>query len=253
MSSKLYSLGNNKTAKLDLYVMQNAHGLIKIGRSSTPTRRRLQLEQQTHCPIEIISVLPAFGHHEERVHLLLSQFSLGGEWFSGSQEAKDAINAALNTTLTWLYPLDAQAAELWLEKQIDAASERYWRKRARVVVANLKGALLGHRRYSKQIDFRHLDARIAGVFGLNGGATMYEVCDFDGDSATGWYRMSNGTLVSIEIPRFTQSMDEAVKLWLPEDIRIPRRQVKDALDCCFAALCDRWTIDEATVKQRDTW
>lgn len=38
---ELSSLRNDRTRESTLYVMQNAHGLIKIGRSDNPEQRRL--------------------------------------------------------------------------------------------------------------------------------------------------------------------------------------------------------------------
>ncbi|WP_198118796.1 GIY-YIG nuclease family protein [Massilia rhizosphaerae] len=259
MPSDLHSLQNPNTAKLHLYVMQNAHGLIKIGRSSNVDRRRLQLEQQGRCSIEIIHFIPAFGHHEERLHLLLQQYRLSGEWFSGSDDARRAISAALNMTLHWRFALDVGGAERWLETLLDGVADRYWRKRERAVVSRLKAAVTGYGRFErfKDAGWYQLDADIAGVYGVDGGATMYEGQFYDaGDRIFGTYRPRAGKVimapVKVEIPPFTRSMEAAVQLWLPTDSASLRRPVANALDCCLAALCDRWCIAEERIKPRDT-
>ncbi|CAB3803905.1 hypothetical protein LMG28138_05424 [Pararobbsia alpina] len=62
-----------------LYVMQNEHGLIKVGRSIDPARRRLVLQSQCGCNIALVASLHQRGPDEEWVHSLLADFCVGYE------------------------------------------------------------------------------------------------------------------------------------------------------------------------------
>ena len=67
----LPSLRNDETRTMALYVMQNMHGLIKIGRSADPIQRQQQLRKQARCAVDLVATFPNAGHFEEWVRVQL--------------------------------------------------------------------------------------------------------------------------------------------------------------------------------------
>lgn len=104
---------------MHLYVMQNEHGLLKIGRSVRVEQRRAALEKTEDCRIAIVFVVEDEGLNEEWLHLEMDDHRVIGEWFEGSEEAK----AHLLRTLEWTEPVQrphafarGEAAEGWLAR-----------------------------------------------------------------------------------------------------------------------------------------
>lgn len=90
-ASDLPSLLNEETRSMTLYVMQNMHGLIKIGRSTNPAQRLQQLRVEGQCAISLVAAFPNAGHSEELVHTHLEKHRIAFEWFSGDHLARQAI------------------------------------------------------------------------------------------------------------------------------------------------------------------
>lgn len=76
-NADLFSLRNPATRHLSLYVMQNAHGLIKIGRSDNPQRRLTEIQQDARCAVALIATFPDVGHFKEWVHLQMARRRAG--------------------------------------------------------------------------------------------------------------------------------------------------------------------------------
>ena len=100
-----------------LYVMQNEFGLVKIGRSLDPERRRKNLQSGEGCAIAVVAVLDGQGHREEQVHLSLQRHIIEGEWFKGTPTARAAIIKALPhlAACDWPFEYDARGAKAWLD------------------------------------------------------------------------------------------------------------------------------------------
>jgi hypothetical protein len=68
-----------------LYIMQNQFGLIKIGRSKNPERRKMALQYQLGEEIQIIKILKHYNQ-EKSIHKVFHPFNAyhkgGIEWFS---------------------------------------------------------------------------------------------------------------------------------------------------------------------------
>jgi hypothetical protein len=239
---KLGSLSNDSTRTLTLYVMQNAHGFIKIGRSTNPEQRRLQLEQDAGCPVKIVAVFPNAGHFEEWILLRLRQHRVAPEWCRGDDAARKAISDLLGPQLDWPYSFDAQASEAWLERLHDQAAEQYWRKRERKVIKWLKSALVEEGIYAAYPDgCGELDADIALLVGYE---SVYIGRGGDETVVIGW---RDGDKQETEVPHYTRSSEAANTLWLPDVPETYRSQFNRPIEVCMAALCDRWGFDEQKV------
>jgi len=110
----------------DLYVMQNEHGLIKVGRSVDAEKRRRALEVTERCRIVVVSLLSGQGEREEQVHLKLRRHLIEGEWFNGTAAARRAAvkTLGLEPEPVWPFAYDRAAAEVWLESFFGWRDER---------------------------------------------------------------------------------------------------------------------------------
>ena len=106
------------TKKQTLYVMQNEHGFVKVGRSLNPESRRKSLEASEDCHIRIVATFPNQGHREESIHIALDEHRIEGEWFDGSASALAAIAEAVDpgASFNWPFIMAGQSAEKWAER-----------------------------------------------------------------------------------------------------------------------------------------
>ena len=76
-----------------LYLMQNEHGSVKIGRSVDPERRRKSIQVEDCCNVQIVGVKENWGEFEEEIHIELESLGLriDGEWFYGFPDGADGI------------------------------------------------------------------------------------------------------------------------------------------------------------------
>lgn len=130
-----------------LYVMQNEFGLIKIGRSLDPERRRRSLQSDERCSVALVVSLTGQGHREEVTHLSLSDHLIEGEWFKGTADAQEAISALLPevATVEWPFHYDAVVAEAWLQDFFDRRDRRSIRKQFyRMLNVHVRGGSPGY-------------------------------------------------------------------------------------------------------------
>lgn len=85
----------------NVYIMQREDGLIKIGRSRTPSYRRRAVQAQVKQKVELLKFFPVgdLPSHcvERKAHDLLLENRIIGEWFETSfQQAVDAIKTAIS-------------------------------------------------------------------------------------------------------------------------------------------------------------
>ena len=231
----LLSLRNPATQSLFLYVMQNVHGLIKVGRSDNPQRRLLEVRKAARCAVALIAAFPDSGHFEEWVHLQLADHRVALEWFGGAPQTKAALSALLGVELRWVYALDVTGAETWTERMLDSNAQRYWRRREREMLCRLKGAATGTGTFGAYRDGSvSLEADIAPHVGFRD-----PVC-VTADTVLGNFGDSDRMTT---VPAYTRSMEAAESLWLPDsDLRV-RPAFDRPVECCFLALCDRLVFD----------
>lgn len=224
-----------------LYVMQNAAGLIKIGRSSRVEARRRSLERECRCPVAIVASPVGSGRNEEEIHDRLSRFRIGHEWFSGTARARRAIAEAFDVEIaSWPFEYDPEAARLWREQffamQVAEGGKRYWRRRVR----QMKGVLLG---YIDPSGLRHVDSDIW----INRGDDGPRMVIVKNGQLFQWTESEGQT--AREVPRYTSDLALAMSLW-PESSPMPEGKAAPGspLEWCIAALCERWGIDLLRIK-----
>lgn len=125
-----YLMDRPSTQKKTLYVMQNEHGFVKVGRSLNPEIRRKNLERSEDCRIRIVATFPNQGHREESIHIALAEHRVEGEWFDGSPAALAAITRAIDpgASFKWPFILAGQSAEKWLDRFFDRRDELAFRR-----------------------------------------------------------------------------------------------------------------------------
>lgn len=86
----------NGSVKSDLYLMQHANGLTKIGRASNPKAREktLQAEDPRLC---LIFEASGKGYLEKNLHSQFEQYRIRGEWFNLSSDMVEWIKMWVNS------------------------------------------------------------------------------------------------------------------------------------------------------------
>lgn len=245
----LPSLLNEETRAMTLYIMQNMHGLIKIGRSSNPVQRQRRIRSDGQCAVDIVATFPNAGHFEELAHVRLERHRIALEWFSGDHLARRAIDELFREQLSWPYEhYQAEAAAAWIERQLDRGLDRYWRRRERRVIKLLKSAASGTGVCAQYGDGHYqLDADIGLLMGYP------SVCIDSRKGETIVTGLRDGDRKESEVPRYSRTMDVAQTLWLPDVAVEHRTTYTRPIDCCLAALCDRWAIDVRRLEPARAW
>lgn len=191
----------------DLYVMQNEHGLIKIGRSVDPEQRRRQLQLLDQCQIKIVTVLAERGRREPAVHRALRKYHIDGEWFAGDVVSREAMVRVLRVgDLRWPFSLAEAAAEAWLERLFD-----------------LRAVRLAEKEYGQQLrELRHCgpgwnaDSRIWSMlwYSRTGKWPMFDVTHEGGEVVLDAYGTDDD--VPIRVPHYSAEIELALTLW-PDD------------------------------------
>ena len=238
----LSSLTNDRMRELDLYVMQNEHGAIKLGRSVDPEARRKQLQTETRCKILLVATFDKSGHFEEWLHLQLQIFRIDQEWFTGSTDSRQAIVRLLRSPLAWPFDHNIAGEEQWLKTLREARAGRYWQRRENRMLRNLKAARDGYGRFKgKEVGHYFLDTRLANLLGV----TWQDIED---DKKPGVY--SEEKQIWMGVPPYTRDMSAAETLWRPGAMR---RAVTTPVDCCLAAVCELWGFNEDELSPMDHW
>ena len=211
----------------DLYVMQNEHGLIKIGRSVNPQKRRRTLQAIEHCKIELVITLVGKGGREEKIHRKLKKYHIEGEWFDGGNDARAAICRALNQTraIDWPFKFDEIASDTWLDQFFEWREQRLNDKTFENLFRRVRAA--AQPGWSVDSDIWHLlglseigELMLIEVNGNGVEVVLKGICPC-------------GKVIS-QIPEYSSDLNAAMKLW-QNDAR-PAAWNGTALDCCIAAL-----------------
>lgn len=210
----------------DLYLMQNEHGLIKIGHSKNPEKRRRALEQTEHCRIALVMVLQAKGPREEAIHRRLERFRIEGEWFEGHGDSRLAVEKVVNcgVPLEWPFILQGEAADAWLAALFERRDQRYRRAELQRFLRRERGLEPG----------RLTDAKIWQLCWLSetGEHPVVQVSGENGETVVlGWRSEAEA---NVFIPSYSLGIDAAMTLW-PADMR-PATFDGCAMDCCVTAL-----------------
>lgn len=73
----------------------SAPGRIKIGFTKHPDRRLMQLRAADMEPIEVVGIIDGVRYVERKLHYLLREYRLNGEWFEDCEEVRAVINDAI--------------------------------------------------------------------------------------------------------------------------------------------------------------
>lgn len=92
-----------------LYVLASETGLVKIGRSRAPMKRKWGLESNSGLRLSLVRILRGEGHRERTVLKALVKHRHQGEWFKDSPEFRMAATQALGVDLKfrWAAKIDA--------------------------------------------------------------------------------------------------------------------------------------------------
>jgi hypothetical protein len=122
-----------------LYVMQASCGLIKVGRSIDPERRRFDLSLFIVEDLALVAVLPDRGKDEEAAHIALKRFRRHKEWFTGTDVARKAVERVLGLKDTlWPYAWNTKVADELLAHLRYNRNRRWVTKYRRELINDLK-------------------------------------------------------------------------------------------------------------------
>ena len=211
----------------DLYVMQNQFGLIKIGRSLDIRQRCTTLQFSERCKIKVVAVYSKCGDLEESIHFRVKEHRLAGEWFNGTELARNAIMTALgdDEPVDWPYLYDAERAQSWLNhlaalRQADYVRRAIYRQERILVLSD--GPHEVH-------DYSVLGAVHFALYGQPLEMTYARV---GGNLVRHWRNVETGKFEPI--PTYTSDIEAALTIW-PADVR-PTNWNGTAMDCCIEAL-----------------
>lgn len=218
----------------DLYVMQNCSGLLKIGRSYDPEKRRRLLQISEKCNIEIVHILHNCGHLEEDAHISLQKFRITGEWFEGTKSSKSAVlrHFCLPPDTVWPFKLDKQKAAKWVHdlefvRDKQAAQRNFYR-----LLQCLASSSGGD---------SHFEATIWKLlYPLDNRRAVSSIINFEGLKRAvfnpKYSKRVDGINVVFDgyVPAYTRLLSDALLVW-PESER-PTQWNGTPLECCIAGL-----------------
>jgi len=209
-----------------IYVMQNEHGCIKIGRSLDPWQRRLNLRQSEHCNVEVVAAFEGGGEHEEAIHLALGCYRIEGEWFDGSDRARAEIAAIFAPhVLEWQFSHNPDAAANWLDHLRVVRAANYIRKAIAREIGILRAATEPSWVYDRGVFWCRYLAE-------TGTKPKLLTAKEGGETVNVWLNPDAGSRVVL--PRYTASPELALLAW-QDDVR-PGAWDGTAFACCIAAL-----------------
>lgn len=227
-----------------IYIFQNHVGLVKVGRSANVGQRKIQVQSDARCRIEIVHIYHFAGDNEEWLLDRLARFRLTGEWFDGSADMKaELASATQNQNLNWPFPLDEQAAAIWLTelelKRDIEARDRNFRRFIRILSQSSQPShwhdmdiwRLLHPK-SRQRLYHHVPE--------NGKLRRFVDADGYNRVAISPKKVLGGWEVKKFVPIYTADIDDALSVW-PDEVR-PTRWDGTAIECCLAALKQRWLV-----------
>jgi len=214
-----------------LYVMQNEFGLIKIGRSLNPDRRRQSLQGDEGCAISVVAALEQQGHMEEAIHLSLEDYALEGEWFDGTAPARAAIIRAIPVLADceWPFEHSVDGAVAWLDAFYARRDQRLLEKQYRRVLKD------------------HLQRCSPGADADGGVCHLVSLIETGRVASLMQGRLKAEKVVYVRhqgskdwelVPPYTTDLALALSLW-PDDIR-PAGWEGGAHECAVAAMTARF-------------
>lgn len=219
-----------------LYVMQNHVGLIKIGRSVSVVARRKAIEATHRCQVSLVAVIKDAGNWEEAIHAALDDFRIIGEWFDGTDQAREAvvIEVGLDPGIEWPIALaDNEAVNSWLEalseRMLFITRDKDIQKVIREMTNNPPAV---------DTEYRWEEVRLYTTYwqSICEQSAVVSVSSDDNDCViyTGIRRVDGADTIEDPLPNYFTCMDAALSLW-PASCR-PSVWEGSARDCCIAGL-----------------
>jgi hypothetical protein len=207
---------------LDLYVMQNSVGCLKIGRSAAPITRKKSIASIDLCSLELVVVLEGQGHFEENVHHKLDEHRLTGEWFDGSDKSKKAVAEALNIrNIAWPFVQNDAIAGEWLKK---LETKR-----------DLAARIREHNRLLKMISKYNYGSRILDRMIFNEINTYeYMEITLDIDRNYRFSYINQPDIYGPILPYYSTKLTDALQIW-PAQLR-PNDWLGSVIECCIEGL-----------------
>lgn len=216
--------------------MQNHVGLIKIGRSASVEARRKAIGFTQRCNVSLVAVINDEGDHEEAIHAALDDYRIIGEWFDGTDQARQAVvvEAGLDPATEWPVALaDDEVVEMWLktlsERMLLTSRDKDIQKTIRQMTNNPPAL---------DPEYRWEDVRLYTTYWQTiCGRSAYVIvgCDDEGSPMyTGTRDGAGEDVIEEPIPNYLTCMDAALSLW-PDSDR-PFAWQGSVRDCCIAGL-----------------
>ena len=227
--------------KQDIYIFQNQFGLVKIGRSIDVEKRRKAVERTDKCSVALVAILPGAGRSEERLHDLLVDFRVTGEWFDGSRGMKEVLEKATKKKIPlWPYEFDRVPASDWL-KQLEILRDEEARSRQFYRMIQILSSSSAPNIYSDwQIwNFLYPNSRRQLVlFYFDGEQKIFH--DNNGNKRIAINPLKkNGNITANKfVPRYTAEVSDAILAW-PKQLR-PVIWEGTAIDCAIQGLKHQW-------------
>lgn len=203
----------------DIYVAQNEHGLIKIGRAMWIAERIRGLRRSERCELHLVTVLANSGHREEEFHIRLDKHRLHGEWFNGNKTARSAVERVMKIKgVTWPIKHDPTGAFLW----------HHYMLRVRLVEA-VKRDIYRHYTTLRGSQGPHW-AHDLGIYASMERARK----ELRLDGRSGEQPSTHGIIERPPIPAYTSDVAAALTIW-PAEVR-PSEWTGTAMECCIEGL-----------------
>jgi len=219
---------------MNLYVMQNEFGFVKVGRSARVEQRRRALEKTDMCRIQVVLVVPGAGDREEEVHIACDDHRILGEWFDGTPEAREDVLQAVGWRLPVVWPFDLcgdDEAEAWFDLLDEKRAIRSMNREFGRVALNLDRDPID----PATDPMRYADITIwSAIWRFEHRCDTMVFTEKDADGKEILVGRRRGDPNGDVLPFYTRDMEAALALW-PEALR-PESWTGSAAECCAAAL-----------------
>lgn len=115
-----------------VYVIEAAIGVIKIGCSRWPQQRADYVSSHSPSPVRLIAVLPGGGREERQFHARFSEFRSHNEWFLIDGAVADFVREIFGTGLDRVQDWDEcdrsplHERKLQIRARLSAAAKARW-------------------------------------------------------------------------------------------------------------------------------
>lgn len=115
-----------RQAGAHLYVILSDSGMVKIGRSSSPRKRKAALQMSTGHTLKLVKVLRGRGGEEASIHAAVKKWRRNGEWFHDTMDFRARLQEVLGVKINFFreYQEEEEARAARLEAETEAIFAR---------------------------------------------------------------------------------------------------------------------------------